>query len=355
MADPKKDWARPGRKRSRCTPTAYWFAWTFAALLITLEPLSAQVPQSGGTHCDPTKVLTSEGCIKCHTQADAVWKQTPHFKTFSTLHRNPAARQIAQKMGVSSIKRGDVCVRCHYTQVQKESGSLKAVSGVSCESCHGAGKDWVPIHNDYGGLGASKATESAEHARQRLQMATRAGMRNPHNLYRMAQSCLGCHTVPNEKLVNIGGHTAGSNEFEMVAWSQGTIRHNFLRTDGKSNAESTPARLRLMWLCGQIADLEFSTRAVARATTKNTYGLTVAKRAADKALALYRVQQSLKHPILEQILQAFAKAELKTGNSEQLNSIADEIARLGEKLADQEDGSDLTPLDKFLPDRNRYK
>ena len=64
-------------------------------------------------------------------------------------------------------------------------------------------------------------------------------MRNPVNVYLLAQSCYRCHTVPDERLVNVGGHHAGSLDFELVSWSQGTVRHNFVRTDGKVNAEVT--------------------------------------------------------------------------------------------------------------------
>lgn len=327
---------------ARCLFTAVFLCWN--------SVVSAQ-----GTHCDPKKVLTSEGCIKCHAQADAVWKQTPHFKTFATLYKKPEAKLIAQKMGVGSIKRGDLCVKCHYTQTEKEDGRLKPVSGVSCESCHGAGKDWVPVHNDYGGLQATKQSESAEHAMMRLANSRKLGMRNPHNLYDIAQSCLACHTVPNEKLVNVGGHSQGSLEFELVSWSQGSLRHNFLRTNGQANAESDQNRLRVMWLAGLIADLEFSTRAVAMASDKQKYGLTVAKRAADKALLLYKVQQSLKNEHLETILRSFARAELKINNSKQLEAIANEIQSAGRAFAAEENGSQLKAVDSYLPPKTAYK
>ena len=61
-------------------------------------------------------------------------------------------------------------------------------------------------------------------------------MNNPHNIYLIARQCYDCHTVPNERLVNVGGHLAGSQDFELVAWSQGMVRHNFLRTGGTTNA-----------------------------------------------------------------------------------------------------------------------
>lgn len=326
-----------------------------AAIFVTVclsaaKPVVAQAP-----HCDPKKVITAEGCVKCHAQADAVWKQTPHFRTFDTLHRRPEAKAIAQRMGIGSIKRGDVCIKCHYTQIEKSPGKLKPVAGVSCESCHGAGKDWVPVHNDYGGPTATKAQETAAHAKMRLEKAIELGMRNPSNLYLMAKSCLGCHTVPNEELVNIGGHSAGSLSFEFVSWSQGTLRHNFARTNGQSNAESSPERKRVMWIAGLIADLEFSTRATGKATTKQKYGLTVAKRAADSALRLYQVQQEIKHPEIEKALVAFSKADLKINNTKQLAEIADQISVAGYNFAANADGTGMEAVDKLIPQTNQYK
>ena len=93
--------------------------------------------------------------------------------------------------------------------------------------------------------------------------------------------------MPNERLVNVGGHNAGSEDFELVRWSQGMVRHNFLRTDGEYNAQSDSTRLRVMYVVGLIADLEFSTRATAQATEKTTYGLKVANRAAKAAVKLH--------------------------------------------------------------------
>ncbi len=46
-----------------------------------------------------------------------------------------------------------------------------------------------------------------------------------HAIYDLAKTCYGCHVVPQEDLVNKGGHRAGS-AFELVSWSQGEVLHN---------------------------------------------------------------------------------------------------------------------------------
>ena len=317
-------------------------------LLCFSQSLNAQL-----LRCDPAKVMTFEACGKCHANEIQVWQQTPHFQTFTELSRRPQAKEICEKLGLRSIKRSNVCIECHYTVAEKN-GKNRPVSGISCESCHGAAKDWIEGHADYGGITATRESETASHKTERLANATRNGMRNTRNLYLIATSCYQCHTVPNEKLVNVGGHKAGSLDFELVAWSQGRVRHNFLRGDGV-NRRATPERLRVMYIVGLIADLEFSTRATALATSKSTYGMAVAQRAADTSVKLFEAQKKLQHETLQMILEAFATAELKFNNREQLEQIADAIHKYGMAFATQEDGSRLAGVDSMLPAPSAYR
>lgn len=307
-----------------------------------------------GLVCDPSKVMTYESCANCHGSEIRVWRQTPHYKTFEELSRNPKAREICSKMGLSSVKRSNVCIDCHFTMKEID-GRNKAVSGISCESCHGASKDWLALHNDYGGPTATKETETKSHRKQRLAQSAKYGMNNTRDLYSIAMNCYSCHMVPNEELVNVGGHKAGTKEFELVRYSQGIVRHNFLRSNGATNEQASPERLRMMYVVGLIADLEFSTRATAIATEEALFGKTVANRAAGSAVKLYELQKTLQNDKLQQAIDAFAKAELNTNNYDQLNSIADEIQQAGRAFAVENDGSKLAFVDQFLPPPSEYK
>ncbi len=321
--------------------------------LVVADMVTAAVP-SGPVQCDPTKVLGHEACMKCHGQEIAVWKQTPHFGTFKELHRKPEAKQIAERMGLRSIKRGDLCLNCHYTK-QSIDGREKAIAGISCESCHGAAQDWIAIHNDYGGPTATKSSETPEHAKQRVDDAIAKGMQNPANLYLIARSCLNCHTVPNEQLVNVGGHRAGSADFELVAWSQGLIRHNFLRTDYASNAVSAPERLRLMYLVGKLTDLEYSLRATGQATQATTYGFSAAQRAFNVRRHLAEIHDLIDIPLLTEALDAAFGVKLKSKNREALELAADQVGTAAYQIAATVDGGSLSALDAFLPSEAQYK
>jgi hypothetical protein len=165
---------------------------------------------------------------------------------------------------------------------------------------------------------------------------------------------LNCHTVPNEKLVNVGGHAAGSKGFELVAWSQGSIKHNFISNNGV-NQPSDVSRQRTLYIAGLVAELEFATRAVSKATTKERYGLESAERAAQAAIRLRDLQAKVNLPLIEEVLAAFAEAELRTRNRQQLLTIADRIKQLGERLGAEMDGDQLAAIDSLLPTPQQYK
>lgn len=317
---------------------------------------TSQDPRNVGlqVHLDPHKVMGAESCNKCHAAEVSVWKQTPHHQTFLTLHRNPEAKQIASRLGVSSFKTDSACIKCHYTMQGSHDG-IEAISGISCESCHGASKDWIEVHNDYGGQGATRDGESPEHRMQRLRDSIAGGMRNPINVYLVAQSCYRCHTVPEERLVNVGGHNAGSMDFEIVSWSQGTIRHNFVRTNGASNDASPRERLRQMFVCGMIADLEFSLRATASATEKAEFGINSAKRTARAAKRLAAAQKKLNQPLLDDVLSVYKSVQLKLNNHAQLSEAADSVNALGIRFAATVPGTALEAIDKFIPEESRWK
>jgi len=166
---------------------------------------------------DPNLVLGNQACVKCHAPEIQVWKQTPHARTFDELHRRPEAKTIAAKLGIKSIKHEGRCVACHYTPQAQPGSDPHVISGISCESCHGGAKDWVELHRDYGGDGVTRETEPSVHRAARIAKSVAAGMRNPENVYLVAQSCLRCHTTGDEELVNVGGHSTGSLDFEFVS------------------------------------------------------------------------------------------------------------------------------------------
>ncbi len=324
-----------------------------AIVCVLLIAATDAAPEFNPRQADPALVMSSATCTKCHQPEMNAWMATPHYSTFETLHRTPEAKAIADRLGLRSVKRNDVCISCHYTQ-QMVDERPRIIEGVSCESCHGGARDWLELHADYGGPGIDATTESPAHRQQRRDASIAAGMNNPSNLYLVARQCLSCHTVPNEELVNKGGHKAGSIDFELVAWSQGMVRHNFVRGAGV-NVPSDPPRLRVMYIVGLLADLEASLRATAVATTPETFGKTSATRAANIKQRLWQIQRAIEHPLLTEALEPLATLELRIGNREAIETAADSVGATANKFATTVDGSGLEAIDSLLPAPNQYR
>ncbi len=332
-------------------------AWVCCGLFISQSATvswAEEVTVASEIRCDPAQVLGAESCAKCHEQEVRQWKLTPHFATFELLHRMPEAKAITKNLGLKSVKRNDMCVKCHYTR-QLIDERLRVVSGVSCESCHGGAKDWLALHNDYGGPSAKKELESAEHRQHRIESSVAAGMNNPGNLYLVARQCFSCHTTPDEKLVNVGGHAPGSLDFELVSWSQGMVRHNFLRTDGVTNGELSLAQLRVMYVVGVMADLEASLRATGLATTKATFGISSAQRAAKLKVKLHEICQLVEDAHLQRALDAVLCVPLKLHQTKALQAAADQVGEEASAFATHADGEKLTAIDRMLPKPSEYK
>lgn len=325
-----------------------------AAVLIFARNALGESPAQGPLPVDPAKVVGADQCARCHQAEVQQWLRTAHFATFDTLHRTPQAKQIAERLGERSIKRSALCTQCHYTQQQQEQ-RLRVVAGVSCESCHGAAADWLTIHADYGGEGVTRETESAEHRAARVAESIARGMNNPHNIYLIARQCYACHTAPNELLVNTGGHVAGSADFELVAWSQGSVRHNFLRGGGNTNLTPSQAELRVMFVVGALTGLEYSLRAVATATVKSTFGITSAQRAARLKRRLHEIQERINDPLLQRALDAVATVELRLNNATAITAAADEVGKTAYEFAARADGQQLAAVDPLLPAPSQYR
>lgn len=320
-------------------------------LLALMAVFAWSGPANAQTEWDHTKVVGPEKCAECHKPTVAIWKNTHHYNTFTELPRRKEANEIAQKMGLKRIKAGGLCLDCHFTTVVQD-GEREAIAGISCESCHGPAAGYLKRHSEFSGK--KKATETEAEAKQRWADSEAAGMIRPNNTYAWAKNCYNCHVVPQEKLVNVGGHTAGS-AFELVTWSQGEVRHNVWYTEGKSNPLASPERQRVMFLVGLGVELETSLRAVGEATQKDKYAVEMAKRAKRGQLIFAKLTEAISLPELDAILTAAKGAGLKLNNRAELNAAADKVAEATKSIAANYDGSTLGALDALIPGEDKYK
>jgi hypothetical protein len=292
-------------------------------------------------HADPAKVMGPEACNECHAPMVEAWKHTHHFDTFNTMHRLPEARDIATKLDIRRIKNESLCLKCHYTEKTGDDGNPVAISGISCESCHGAARDWIKVHN-------------AKDDPDRLAKAEKLGMLRPNDYYHVAANCFSCHTVPEEKLVNVGGHKAGS-DFELVSWLSGEVRHNLQKSAGKVNEEIPVERRRMLYVVGRALDLEYSLRGMAKATADGNYSKAMLGRINAARDRLGEIAKASDLAEVKNMLAAVNAAELKPGNADAIIKMANAVGEISSGLVKSQDGTKLASIDSLIPGPDKYK
>jgi hypothetical protein len=310
-------------------------------LMVSVLCLSQSSRAEGMYHSDPAKIMGPEACNECHAPMVAAWKLTHHYDTFNTMHRRPEARDISTKLSIRRIKDESLCLKCHYTDQADDTGKVTAISGISCESCHSAAKDWIKVH-------------SAKDDPDRLAKAQKLGMLRPGNYYHVAANCFSCHTVPDEKLVNVGGHKAGS-DFELVSWLSGEVRHNLQKSAGKINEAIPVERRRMLYVVGRALDLEFSLRGLAKATEDGVYSKAMLSRINAARDRLDEIAKASNLAEAKKMVAAVNTADLKPGNAGAINKMADTISEISNGLAKSQDGATLSGVDSLIPGPDKYK
>ncbi len=324
---------------------------SLAAAPQVTSPSEAPTSIPGYARLDPTLLVSARRCGECHEGPYRIWQGSAHAHPLATPEQKAKADRITGRMGFRFVRRDSLCLRCHYTAAYRGS-QLRAASGVSCESCHGAAGDWIDTHSDYGE--ASTADHETEHhKRQRIARSRDAGMVRAGDLYRLFSNCYECHTIAHETLVERGGHSPG-DDLELLI-SVERIRHNFLHSqltgDGRHNEPFSDEHRRMIFVAGHALSLEHTFRALARSTHSGPYSRFMSRRL---RWALDDLDALLSRCYLSEIA-AILETGRSTGPSSDdptaLVAAADRIATLTRALLTNHDGSELGSLDPFLPPR----
>lgn len=286
----------------------------------------------------------SEGfrkCQECHEGEVEVWKQTKHFKSYNEIHKKESAAKIlAAAGGGASMRQNSTCVMCHYTETKSsETAKPQVASGPSCESCHGASSEFRDVHNFYGDGVADASKESPANKAKRLAAATKAGMIWSFMTYDIAANCMECHGLAQPRLKGDvlakmldAGHP-GEPEFELVSYSQGSVRHRYYPPNVNVNAEMSAAELARLFIVGQAAKLVSATVAAGKSSAPK-YAALQKKREQDARTALQVV-----------------------ADMPEVKAVLDKpSADAARKLADALKGKDLSAKVKsLLPAKSAYK
>jgi hypothetical protein len=89
-------------------------------------------------------------CMLCHKKEEvgdqvSVWKEGPHAHAFEAL-KSDKAKEVAAKMGVDDPTTSGKCLKCHSTAYgfteSRVTEDIALEEGVTCQTCHGPGKDY---------------------------------------------------------------------------------------------------------------------------------------------------------------------------------------------------------------------
>ena len=244
-------------------------------------------------------------CEECHEEEFKVWQKTKHFTSFRTVHREPkeadkpSPKKILKAVGGQKrMKRNETCYLCHYTLEKKDAGAKpQAKSGTSCESCHGASSDWLPLHDNYGGKDVKREAESAGNKTKRIADSKAAGLIWPTMKYEVAENCMTCHGLANPDLKAddlakmLGAGHPINPDFELVKYSQGSVRLRHYPPDMKTNAEMTPKEQAEFFVIGQAAALVSATGVMSK-SSEAKYVEAQKKRAENAKAALAGVPEA---------------------------------------------------------------
>lgn len=314
------------------------------ALVVTL--LSGRPPREPA---DPTasEIVGPRRCAECHDEENRTWLETAHHRSYKTLARTPEARAMTKALGIRRLKREDRCITCHFTEQWTEENESKVIAGVSCESCHGAGKQWLDQHGSYGGEGKTRLNEESAHRDARLASAFEVGMRGPTRLYELAARCYECHLIVDEEL-QAAGHGIGAG-FELSAALQGRVRHNFVRGDGQNVTASTE-RMRVLYLLGLLLEVQFTFDALSALDVSSSSAPVVIKRARQARVDLIEAAERIPLPAFEELLELLPAEEELTPRHPNLNASVQAAERTARWLTMEGDGAQFVSLDELVQD-----
>ena len=185
-------------------PRASAVALASAALYLA----SPSVPSARAQARKEFNFLGPPSCAKattaCHKKPTNQWKTVEpqtigadaHFNTRDRLTNDPKAREYLSKLRWTPDDRR--CTVCHATVVPSLARG-KPTSGVSCESCHGAGEGYVDVHQEIPDNPA-KYDESLELGLADLRKGPRL----------IATACVRCHIVADAEVLR-AGHPSGAD------------------------------------------------------------------------------------------------------------------------------------------------
>ena len=121
-----------------------------SVIVVSVISLFVMPGSSSAQNRDAAKYVGTKSCRMCHKKKATgnqygKWKEKAHSKAYESL-ATQEAKDVAAEMGIDDAQKSGKCMKCHSTAynftetIQTEKVAVE--DGVSCESCHGPGKDY---------------------------------------------------------------------------------------------------------------------------------------------------------------------------------------------------------------------
>ena len=168
-----------------------------------------------------------------------VWsREDAHSQAYQTL-LTAESKSIAKKLGLKNAETASICLDCHSDNVKPEyrGDQFQISDGVSCESCHGGGADYISSHTNtsiHRDVNLSKGLYPTDDAQSR------------------AKLCLSCHLGNSDKQATHDIMGAGHPRlaFELDTFTILQPLHYVLDDDYKKNKWFADSYV--TWVYGQL-------------------------------------------------------------------------------------------------------
>lgn len=120
------------------------------ALFVSACVVAGVLVAANGQAGDAADFVGVKSCKMCHKgekKGDQFgkWEASAHSKAYAVL-AGAEAKAAAAKLSIDNPQASGKCLKCHSTAYNgtetKQSETIAVEEGVSCESCHGAGKNY---------------------------------------------------------------------------------------------------------------------------------------------------------------------------------------------------------------------
>ena len=133
------------KKEGKVRQAFFWLVLVSVSVFCVSGSVSAEAPH---------KYVGVKKCSMCHKSESkgnqyGQWLSSAHAKAYERL-ASPEAQELANKKGITgNPQEAPQCVKCHVTGFSEDAGlfteSFVKTDGVQCETCHGAGSDYLSL------------------------------------------------------------------------------------------------------------------------------------------------------------------------------------------------------------------